>query len=112
MTIEGNISTKGQFTQFCELSALPEGSKRAKRINGVPVLVCHTKGKLFAVANMCSHQDKFLHTGRVRNCKITCPLHGAQFDLQTGEATCLPATKSIETYEVQVVDGWIEVCVG
>ena len=101
-----------EFTRVCEISELPDGSKKAKKINGVPVLVIHTKGKLFAVSNLCSHQDKFLHTGRVRNCKITCPLHGAQFDLATGQATCLPATKPIATYEVRVVDDWIEVSVG
>jgi 3-phenylpropionate/trans-cinnamate dioxygenase ferredoxin subunit len=33
--------------------------------------------------------------GRVRNCKITCPVHGARFDLETGAALDLPATKPI-----------------
>ena len=27
------------------------------------------------------------------DCKIECPLHGAEFDLKTGEAVTLPATK-------------------
>lgn len=100
-----------EFTRFCEASELPEGGKKAKKINGTPVLVCHTRGQLYAVANVCSHQDKFLHTGRVRNGKITCPLHGAQFDLKTGAATCLPATKPIAVYDVRIVEDWIEVCV-
>lgn len=93
------------------MSDLPEGAKKAKRINDAMVLVCHTKGEYYAISNVCSHQDKFLHMGRVRNCRITCPLHGAQFDLKTGEALNLPATKPIATYEVRVVDDWIEVCV-
>jgi len=100
-----------EFKQFCQLSELPEGGKKAKKIDGVMVLVCHHKGEIYAVSNVCSHQDKFLHMGRVRNCRVTCPLHGAQFDLRTGEALCLPATKPIPTYEVRVVDEWIEVCV-
>ena len=100
-----------EFTRFCEVSDLPEGSKKAKRLGSEMVLVCHTKGRLFAVSNVCSHQDKFLHMGRVRNCRVTCPLHGAQFDLETGKAMCLPATKPIATYEVRVVDDWIEVAV-
>lgn len=104
-----NASQGKEFTRFCEETALPNDSKRAKNINGTMVLVVHTQGKLFAVSNVCSHQDKFLHVGRVRNCKITCPLHGAQFDLATGKATCLPATKPIPTFEVRVVDGWVEV---
>lgn len=99
------------FTRFCEADLIPEGSKKAKKINDVMVLVCHTKGQFYAVSNLCSHQEKFLHAGKVRNCKITCPLHGAQFDLATGKAICLPATKPIPTYEIRIVDGWIEVSV-
>ena len=99
------------FTRFCEVSELPEGAKKAKKINDVMVLVCQTQGKIYAISNVCSHQDKFLHMGRVRSGKITCPLHGAQFDLKTGTATCLPATKPIPTYEVRIVDDWIEVAV-
>ena len=110
-TPSNNIPLQKAFTRFCEVADLPDGGKKARKINGAMVLVCHTKGQIFAVSNVCSHQDKFLHAGRVRNCRITCPLHGAQFDLATGKATCLPATKPIPTYEVRVVDGWIEVCV-
>lgn len=110
-TQENNDAEAKSFTRFCEASDLPEGAKKARKINGTMVLVVHTKGKLYAVQNLCSHQDKFLHTGRVRNCRITCPLHGAQFDLATGKATCLPATKPIPTYEVRVVEEWIEVCI-
>ena len=47
--------------------------------------------------------------GRMRNCAITCPVHGAKFNLETGEALNLPATKPIPTYEIRVVDDWIEV---
>ena len=100
-----------EFQQFCELSELPVGSKRARKIGDAAVLVCNTKDGIFAVSNVCSHQDKYLNAGRVRNCKVTCPLHGAQFSLKTGEALCLPATKPIPTYEVRVVDDWIEVLV-
>jgi 3-phenylpropionate/trans-cinnamate dioxygenase ferredoxin subunit len=72
-------------------------------------LVCNTKDQLFAISGICSHQSKPLFSGRVRNCKITCPVHGARFDLATGAALDLPATKPIPVYELRVVDDWIEV---
>ena len=98
-----------EFTRFCKLSELPAESKKAVRINGTWVLVCHTNGRLFAVSNICSHQYKPLVNGRMRNCAISCPVHGARFSLESGEALDLPATRPIATYEVRVVDDWIEV---
>ena len=99
----------GTFTRFCAAAELPPGSQKHAKIDDTWVLVCHTPEQLFAVSGICSHQHKPLFNGRVRHCKITCPVHGARFDLETGAALDLPATKPIPTYEVRVVDGWIEV---
>ena len=98
-----------EFVRFCEVADLPPGAKKARKVGETPVMVANVQGKLFAVSNVCSHQTRFLHGGRVRNGRITCPLHGAQFSLETGEALCLPATKPIATYEVRVMGDWIEV---
>lgn len=98
-----------EFTRFCPAAEILPGGKKAAKINGVWVLVCHTDDRLLAVSNVCSHQTKPLVSGRVRNCTITCPVHGAKFNLQTGEALNLPATRPIDTYAVRVVDDWIEV---
>ncbi|WP_206046952.1 Rieske (2Fe-2S) protein [Mangrovimicrobium sediminis] len=99
-----------EFTRFCPLADVPVGGKKAAKINDTWVMVCNTNDGLFAVSAICSHQDKPLFNGRVRNCKVTCPVHGARFDLKTGEPLDLPATKPIATYEVRVVDDWVEVC--
>ena len=100
-----------EFQRFCLVADVPENGKKGGRVNGLPILVCHNQGKYFAIAATCSHQARLLNAGRVRGGKITCPLHGAQFDLATGKALCLPASKPIATYELRIVDEWIEVCV-
>ena len=97
------------YEKICPVEELPAGAKKAKKIGDKWILVCNSKGDLYAVSNICSHQTKPLVNGRMRNCAITCPVHGARFDLKTGEALDLPATKPIETYELRVVDDWIEV---
>lgn len=98
-----------EFTRFCKLADIPSGSNKALRLNNTWVLVCNSDERLFAVSAVCSHQAKPLVNGRVRNCMITCPVHGARFNLETGEALNLPATKPIATYDLRVVDDWIEV---
>ena len=50
-----------------------------------------TDGELFAVDDRCSHADVSLSEGEVEGCLIECWLHGSQFDLRTGQPTCLPA---------------------
>ena len=100
----------GEFTRFCPLADVPAGTRKALKMGDSWVLVINANDRLFAVAGLCSHQAKPLLNGRVRNCRITCPVHGARFDLATGEALDLPATKPIATYDLRVVDGWIELC--
>ena len=100
-----------EFTRFCRAAELPPGSQKALKIKDQWVLVCNTPERLYAVSGICSHQHKPLFNGRVRHCKITCPVHGARFDLATGAALDLPATKPIATFQVRQADGWIEVCV-
>lgn len=105
----GESALSSEFTRFCPVDEVPPGGKKAAKVNDTWVLVCNSKDRLFAVSNICSHQVKPLFSGRLRNCAITCPVHGAKFDLATGEALNLPATRPIDTYALRVVDGWIEV---
>ena len=66
----------------------------------VPLLKDRPQGCVFQ--NRCSHAEASLSEGEVYDCKVECPLHGAEFDLKTGEALTLPATKPIATYTTEV----------
>lgn len=99
------------FTRALKASDLPNGQKKLVEIGGKPILICHTDGKLYAISNICSHAEEKLECGRMSRTWISCPIHGARFELATGRAMNPPATKPIPTYEVRVVDDWIEVAV-
>lgn len=67
-------------------------------------------GEFWAVSAWCSHQKATLMTGDLDDGCIMCPLHGAKFDLQTGEAMSLPATRPIPAYDLKVEEGriWVK----
>ncbi len=100
-----------QFERVLKLADLPAGSKKVVDVNGKCVLVCNVNSKLFAISNICSHNEKPLERGRLGNGWIACPTHGARFDLATGAALNLPAKLPVATFEVRTADEWIEVLV-
>lgn len=66
------------------------------------ILVCNVEGALYAVEDRCSHDNAPLDNGELDDYEIECPRHGARFDVRSGKALCLPATRAIETYAVEV----------
>lgn len=105
------MSAERVFARVLNVSDVPPGTKKAIDVAGISVLVCHLDGRFFAVSNICSHAQEKLECGRMSRGWISCPVHGARFELASGRAMNPPATKPIATYEVRVVEDWIEVLV-
>lgn len=99
------------FLYACEVEAVPEGRTKALEINGRTVLICNFGGQIFAVENMCSHAEQPLERGRLKDGWISCPYHGARFDLETGEPVKGPATDPIATFPVRISGMIIEIAV-
>lgn len=83
---------------------LGEGDSRVVEVDRDEVLVCVSGGEWHAVENRCSHDDGPLDEGVVAGDEVTCPRHGARFDLTTGAALCMPAVTPIRVYEVRIDD--------
>ena len=66
------------------------------------VVVFKIEDDYFALNNLCSHAEAKLSEGEVYDCKVECPLHGAEFDLNTGNPLTLPATKPVKVYKVSI----------
>lgn len=63
-----------------------------------------TADELYAIDDVCTHDGGPLGEGELCGYEIECPRHGAHFDVRTGEALTLPATRPVKTYRV-VVEG-------
>jgi len=110
LKMEIGMSEKS-FVAVAKLDEVPAGAKKIVEVNGIEMILCNTKDQIFAVRNLCSHAHEALDCGRMKNGWIACPVHGARFNLETGEAMNPPATLPIDTYEVRISDDTIEVAV-
>jgi len=79
---------------------LIEGKPVSIEVDGTPVCVVKVADEVFAVADTCTHSEASLAEGEVTGGKIECWLHGAEFDLKTGEALTPPATQALKTFNV------------
>jgi 3-phenylpropionate/trans-cinnamate dioxygenase ferredoxin subunit len=93
------------------VDAVETGKQVAIELAGRSILICNSQGSLFAIENKCSHAEEALECGRIRNGWISCPAHGARFDLETGEALNPPAKDPIRTFALRVAGDMIEVAV-
>ena len=58
--------------------------------------------RVYATANICSHEEALLSEGYVDDDEIVCPIHQARFHIPTGKVLCAPATEDIAVYPVRV----------
>ena len=86
------------------LSQLADNKPVKLEKGGKAICVTRIGDQVFAVADTCTHSEASLSEGDVLDFKIECWLHGAEFDLRTGEAVTLPATQNLEVYKV-AIDG-------
>jgi 3-phenylpropionate/trans-cinnamate dioxygenase ferredoxin subunit len=94
--------TESDFVRACGLSELPEDGALGVEVDGVPIAVVRTGGEVFALHDVCSHEEVPLSEGEIYDHTLECWLHGSCFDVRTGKPTGPPATKPVTTYPVQV----------
>ena len=71
-------------------------------LEGRDLVICHTAEGFFALDNICSHSYARLDEGRLRGCRIYCPLHGGSFDVRDGRALSRPATRPVASHPLRV----------
>ncbi len=84
------------------LDSLVSGKPVAVDVDGVAVCVARIGDEVFSVEDTCTHSEASLSEGEITGTKIECWLHGAEFDLRTGEALTPPATAALKTFKVEV----------
>ena len=91
------------------ISEVPSGLMKRVDLEDRRLCLINIEDKVYVLDDRCSHADFSLSEGEldVQAKEVECPKHGALFDVTNGEARCLPATRPVKSYVVDVVDGRI-----
>ncbi|MFA5308122.1 MAG: non-heme iron oxygenase ferredoxin subunit [Dehalococcoidales bacterium] len=75
----------GKFVKVGVAGDFKDGTMKKVTVEGQDILVARAGGSYYAVTNRCSHMNGDLSKGTLEGTTVTCPLHGSQFDIRTGQ---------------------------
>ncbi|TQS26842.1 Rieske 2Fe-2S domain-containing protein [Microbispora sp. KK1-11] len=97
------------FTPVLAERDLTDNRPHRVRAGDVDVVLVRADGRIHALENACPHLGGPLSQGWLRDGSITCPWHGSEFELRSGESLNGPAVAPAPCFQTRVRDGWIEV---
>lgn len=75
-----------EYVRVADKTELPANQMIMVVVGGKEILLANVDGSYYAIANKCTHLGGSLVKGSLEGCIVTCPRHGAQFDVRTGQA--------------------------
>jgi len=98
-----------EFVRVASANEIAPGQARLVNVRGKEIALFNIEGTFFALGNACTHEEGPLAEGEIEGHEVTCPWHGARFDVRTGEVLCAPAYEDVVRYNVRVTGSDIEV---
>jgi nitrite reductase/ring-hydroxylating ferredoxin subunit len=98
------------FVTVARVDDVPPGEVRTVQVGEEEIALAHCDGSFYATQQHCIHLQGPLGEGHLEGCVLTCPWHGWQYDVRTGENEFDRAI-ALRTYEVRVEDGEVKVAV-
>jgi 3-phenylpropionate/trans-cinnamate dioxygenase ferredoxin subunit len=104
-----------KFTEVAKIEELKSGTMKTVIAEGREILLARVGDKYYATDNRCPHMKGDLSQGKLDGTVVTCPLHGSQFDISTGQVvrwlkgglmsklgSALKSSKALTVYNVKV----------
>ena len=97
------------YVKVATTNEIEPGKARLFDVKGKPIAFFNVDGQFFAVDNACTHRGGPLAEGEISGHEVTCPWHGARFDVRTGKVVGPPAQQAVARYSVRVTESDLEV---
>jgi 3-phenylpropionate/trans-cinnamate dioxygenase ferredoxin component len=95
--------------KVAKINEIEPGQARLVDVQGKQIALFNVDGTFFALDSTCTHKGGPLTEGEISGHKVTCPWHGARFDVRTGKVVGPPAQQAVARYGVRATDSDIEV---
>jgi len=92
----------GERVRVASLAEVPPGTGRQVQVSGRAVAIYNVDGTVHAIDGTCTHRGGPLGEGELVESVVTCPWHGARFDVTTGAVLGPPATQRLISHAVTV----------
>ena len=80
------MSNNESYVEAAKVNEIPSGKMKHVELNGKEIVVSNVNGKYYAMDDRCGHMNALLSMGNVSNDNlVTCPFHGARFDVTNGK---------------------------
>ena len=90
------------FEKVAETSDLAPGEMKSVPLGQGEVLLANVDGNYYAISDTCTHVGGTLSDGELDGEQVQCPLHGAIFNVVTGEVLNPPAREGVQAHEVRI----------
>jgi nitrite reductase/ring-hydroxylating ferredoxin subunit len=93
--------------KLAEVKDIPEGGRLVVSMpKGKDIVLFKLNGNVFALDNACPHMGGPLGEGEVEDGVVTCPWHGWQFEIKTGECINMPGDDA-SCIPITIIDGTV-----
>jgi nitrite reductase/ring-hydroxylating ferredoxin subunit len=97
------------FVKVAKTDEIVPGQGKMIEVSGKKIALFNVKGSFHAIDDTCTHRGGPLSQGALDGKQVTCPWHGAVYDVTTGEVLGPPAPKGVACYNARVAGSDIEV---
>ena len=99
----------GKLVTVAKAGDLQPGQGKVVTAEGLEIALFNVGGKYYAIDNTCSHAGGPLAEGSIEGSEVTCPWHGASFNVTTGEACSPPAPTAVACYPIKIAGDDVQV---
>ena len=80
------MSDNESYVEVAKIEEIPSGKMKHVELDGKEIVVANLNSKFYAMDDRCGHMNALLSMGNISNDSVvTCPFHGARFDITTGK---------------------------